>query len=96
MTDRDQTIPGKPCNPRTEAEVRAEAAHLQREALRHRFTYHSHKAGQASLYAVLRDKTLALALAFDEAAPISRERAIAITKLEEASFWINAAIARHG
>jgi len=35
-------------------------------------------------------------MTFDQLAPESREKSLAITKLEEAVYWLNAAIARRG
>ena len=58
------------------------------------FKYHPPKPGQAELYQKLRDEAHKLANRIAEYCPNSRERALAITKLEEAVFWANAAIAR--
>jgi hypothetical protein len=44
----------------------------------------------------LRELALAHAQGMAQLVPDSRERAIALTKVEEASFFANAAIARHG
>lgn len=66
------------------------------EDLTNRFTYHPPKDGQPELYQRLRDEAKALAESIDEAAPDSREKSLAITSLEQAVFWANAAIARHG
>jgi hypothetical protein len=66
------------------------------EDLENRFTYHAPKPGQPEVYAALRAEAKALAETIDEYAPESREKSLAITKLEEAVFWANAAIARHG
>lgn len=59
-----------------------------------RFTYHAPTEGQASLYQTLRGEALKLAVLIDQYTPESREKSLAITKLEEAVMWANAAIAR--
>lgn len=64
--------------------------------LKERFTYHPPKPGQTELYETIRNEGFKLAEVFNALAPESREKALAITKLEEAIFWINASIARHG
>ena len=66
------------------------------EELRHRFTYHKPKEGQPEMYTKLRDEALMLALRIDKMCPESREKSLAITKLEECIMWANAAIARRG
>lgn len=60
------------------------------------FTYHAPKPGQPELYTQLRDKAKELALLIAELTPASREQSVALTELETAAFWANAAIARHG
>ena len=59
-----------------------------------RFTYHSPKPGQPEVYEMLRDNAHSLALKIQAHCPESRERSLAITKLEEVVFWANASIAR--
>lgn len=69
---------------------------MQRDDLENRFTYHkpvSHE--QADRYVQIRQTGLGMALIIDEHAPDSREKSLAITKLEEAVMWANAAIARN-
>jgi hypothetical protein len=63
--------------------------------LENRFTYHAPTERQAQLYEELRDRSYLLALLMVENAPFSRELSLAVTKIEEAVFWCNAAIARH-
>jgi hypothetical protein len=63
--------------------------------LSHRFTYHSPKPGQPELYTSLRDQARALAVSITDSQPLSRERNLSVTKLEEAIFWANAGIARN-
>ena len=59
------------------------------------FTYHAPKDGQQDRYVMLRDQAKALAFAMECNCPQSRELSVALTKLEEAVFWANAAIARN-
>ena len=59
------------------------------------FKYHSPKEGQPEKYAVLREKAKELAYLIDDLCPQSREKSLAITKLEESVMWANASIARN-
>ncbi|TXH59011.1 MAG: hypothetical protein E6Q97_00950 [Desulfurellales bacterium] len=59
------------------------------------FMYHSPKEGQPEKYEALRAKAKELAQMMLELCPDSRERAVALTELETANFWANAAIARN-
>ena len=58
------------------------------------FTYHAPREGQPERYEAIRSKAKELAYLIDDLCPDARERALAITKLEEAVMWANAAIAR--
>jgi hypothetical protein len=62
--------------------------------LENRFTYHAPKRGQPEKYQEIRAKALAFAALVTLHAPVSRELSLAVTKIEEAVFWANAAIAR--
>ena len=57
--------------------------------------YHAPKEGQPAKYTAIREKAKELAYLIDELCPESRERSLAITKLEEVSMWANASIARN-
>lgn len=59
------------------------------------FTYHPPKEGQPERYNTIRQTAKVLAETIEATCPSSRERSLAITKLEEAVFWANAAIARN-
>jgi len=59
------------------------------------FTYHAPKEGQPEKYELLRAKVKELAYLIDEMCPNSREKSLAMTKLEESSMWANASIARN-
>jgi hypothetical protein len=63
--------------------------------LGNRFTFHPARAEQAGRYQVIRQEALRFAERLNELAPDSREFSLAITHIEEAVFWANAAIARH-
>lgn len=59
------------------------------------FKYHAPKDGQPEKYIQLREKAKELAYLIDELCPNSREKSVALTKLEEVSFWSNASVARN-
>ena len=63
--------------------------------LQKRFTYHPPKDDQARRYELLRAEGKILAGLIVVNSPASREQSLALTKLEEALFWSNAAIARN-
>ena len=62
--------------------------------LENRFTYHAPKEGQPEKYVSIRSHAKACADVINNLCPESREKSLAITKLEEAVFWANASIAR--
>lgn len=59
-----------------------------------RFTYHTPKGTQPARYNLLREQAKNLALTIVANTPRCREQSLAITKLEEAIMFANAAIAR--
>jgi DNA-binding PadR family transcriptional regulator len=59
------------------------------------FTYHEPKGDQPRKYQRLREKGKEVAAIILDSCPDSRERSLALTKLEEAIFWANASIARN-
>jgi len=63
------------------------------EKLENSYTYHAPKDDQADRYVILRDEAHQLAIKIMESCPNSRERALALTKIEEAVMWANKAIA---
>jgi len=63
--------------------------------LRNRFTYHAPKEGQADRYQEIRDYAHGLASLINHQCPESREKSLAMTHIEDAVMWANAAIARH-
>ena len=65
------------------------------EDLTHRFEYHAPTSdGRRAAHAHVRGSCLALARTLHALVPDGREKAIVITKIEEAMFWANAALAR--
>jgi hypothetical protein len=59
------------------------------------FSYHAPKPGQAEKYEELRSKAKELAYLIKQHCPDSRESSTAMTHLETAVMWANAAIARN-
>lgn len=69
------------------------------EDLEHRFAYHAPRDDQTrAAHELVRRHCVQLALTLNNhpLIPAGREFSLAITKLEEAMFWANAAIARGG
>lgn len=65
------------------------------EQIEKAFTYHAPKGDQPTRYTELRDKAKELAVLINFHCPDSREKSLALTKLEEAVMWANSAIARN-
>lgn len=57
------------------------------------FTYHAPKPGQQERYVALRETAKALATLIQDSTPASREQAVALTNVQQAVMWANAAIA---
>lgn len=68
---------------------------MTNEELKNRFTYHPPKEGQPALYETIRAAALSFATLINELTPESREQSLALTKIDEAVFHANAAIARN-
>jgi len=58
-----------------------------------RFRYHRPTVGQTARYVGIRTKAKELAETIDVNCPASREKSLAMTKLQEAVMWANASIA---
>lgn len=67
---------------------------IDQDELLTRFTYHAPTGDQPQRYMTLRAKAMDIAELIVELTPESREQSLALTHLEEAVFWANAAIAR--
>ena len=57
------------------------------------FMYHAPKADQPARYVALREKAKELAVLIQASCPDSRERAVALTNLQQTVMWANASIA---
>ena len=62
--------------------------------VQNKHTYHPPDAGQINKYPLIRAKAKEFELLIRELVPPGRSRAVAITNLENATFWANAGIAR--
>lgn len=68
---------------------------MEQSDIDNRFSYHPPKdSGRAKQHEDARNTVSAVATTLNSMLPEGREKALAITKLEEALFWANAAIAR--
>jgi hypothetical protein len=65
------------------------------QQIENNFQYHAPKGDQQERYGTLRLYGKDLANKINELCPDSREKSLAMTKLEEAVMWANAAIARN-
>ncbi len=67
------------------------------EDLMHRFAFHAATTDEKRMaHGSVRNQCLQLADFLNQQLPEGREKALAITKLEEVMFWGNAALARTG
>ncbi len=57
------------------------------------FKYHAPKADQPMRYEAIRAQARQMAAAIQEMTPQSREQSVALTNLQQAVMWANAAIA---
>ena len=62
--------------------------------LDNRFTYHAPAPGQPEMYSAIRAEAKQFAELLNEWCPDGRDKSLAVTNLEQAVFWANAAIAR--
>ena len=65
------------------------------EKIENNFTYHPPTGDQDERYTAIRAAAKSLALLIADKTPYSREQSLALTNLEQAVFWANAAIARN-
>jgi hypothetical protein len=68
---------------------------MDKKTLDNNFMYHQPIGDQPERYEALRIKAKGLAMLINKSCPESREKALAMTKLEEATMWANASIARN-
>lgn len=65
------------------------------EDLDNRFSYHAPNDLTKQLHEIIRNDAKMVANSWNGKLPESREKSLAITHLEEAMFWANAALARN-
>ena len=68
---------------------------MDQKTIDNNFKYHAPKEGQPEVYQAIRSKAKEMAELIQSTAPECREKALALTKLEESVFWANAGIARN-
>ena len=68
---------------------------ITQDDIQKRFTYYVPNDEQIPRYKAIRRTALEFATLIFESTPSSREQSLAITALEEAVMWANAAIARN-
>lgn len=60
------------------------------------FSHHAPDADDITCHEAVREAARQMTVRVLQVAPTGRERSLALTKIEEAMFWANAAIARDG
>lgn len=68
---------------------------IDKKALERNFTHHPPSGPKIVLHEKIRNDVKVIALYMADNIPESRELSLAITKLEEAVMWANAAVARN-
>lgn len=66
-----------------------------KQMIENNFKYHKPKGDQPGKYEAIRAQAKELAILICEVCPDSREKSTAMTNLEQAVMWANAAIARN-
>jgi hypothetical protein len=69
---------------------------IERDELEHRFTHHPPVGDQKDRYERIRAAGKEFAKVVLEATNDSREQSLAVTHIEDAVMWANAAVARRG
>lgn len=65
---------------------------MDQNTIEKNFTYHPPKGDQPQKYETIRTEALNLAKFVNDLCPDSREKSLAMTKLEEVVMWANASI----
>lgn len=68
---------------------------MQTDDLANRFAFHAADTAKREEHAAIREGCFRAATVIDNLCPDSREKSLAVTALEEAMMWGNAALARH-
>jgi hypothetical protein len=68
---------------------------MSNSAIENNFAYHAPSPDKIRQHEMVRAYLGQMAQEFDMILPIGREKSLVMTKLEEAMFWANAAIARN-
>jgi hypothetical protein len=69
---------------------------MKKSELENNFKYHAPSPEQIPIYQELRTRCGELAQYINDVVPDSREKSLAVTKLEEVVMWANAGVARNG
>lgn len=87
-----------PCHLRYDAKHHAETRrkHMKEKEIRNNYTTHDLDEEQKHNVGGIKHQARNLALVINDACPDGREKSLALTKLEEATMWATAAIAREG
>jgi hypothetical protein len=68
---------------------------VTKDTIENNFRYHKPQEGQPEKYEAIREKAKELAYLLADLCPVSREKSLAITNLEQSVMWANASIARN-
>ena len=68
---------------------------MDKKEIKHNFTHHSPSEDQIPIFQEMRSRGEQLAQYINIVVPDSREKSLALTKIEEAIMWANAGIARN-